>query len=73
VNILVIIESKLEKVEWYYQCQCCGAIIKTSMHEKVPIPPTECYESEGGCGRKSKFIDKTNEILHYKLEQSKKK
>jgi len=58
-----------EKVEWSYQCQKCGAIIRTTHHQKIPIPPDECWEDQGGCGRKPKFIDITNELLHRKIEQ----
>lgn len=65
---------KEEKVEWFYQCQKCGALIRSSAHEKIPVPPSECYEDQGGCGRSGKNIRNiTFEILTNKIRQLEKK
>jgi len=45
--------------ERMYQCQKCGAVIKSTDHKIIPIEPDECWEDQGGCGRKTKFKDIT--------------
>ena len=38
-----------------FQCLKCGAIIKLEQDEQFVKEPLECFESEGGCGRTTKF------------------
>lgn len=38
-----------------FQCQKCGAIIKTEQNEDILKEPSECLEDQGGCGRAAHF------------------
>lgn len=38
-----------------FQCQKCGAVLHVEQSERTITEPSECYESEGGCGRISTF------------------
>lgn len=48
-------DVKAKPVVAAFQCQKCGAIIKVDQSEDILKEPTECYESDGGCGRVSTF------------------
>ena len=52
---------------WTYQCNKCGAIIRTSDHKLVPVPPAECYADQGGCGKTSTFNDVTDYFLRQEI------
>ncbi len=47
------VRPKLENAA--FQCLRCGAIIRVSQDDTVLKEPLECYEDQGGCGRKSSF------------------
>lgn len=38
-----------------FQCLKCGAIIKVPQDEQLLKEPLECYEDQGGCGRRTSF------------------
>ena len=59
--------------DFLWQCNKCGGVIKTKEYQVIPIPPSECYEDEGGCGRESMFVNITNQIKHKKLEEENQK
>ena len=43
-------------VSFEWECYDCGAVIKTDTNiSPTNISPAECFEEEGGCGRKSDF------------------
>ncbi len=46
-----------------FECKKCGAIIKVPQEENTLREPTECYASQGGCGRKSSFKLLTEESV----------
>jgi len=56
-----IIEVYAYKVipENLWRCLKCGALIESNKEEK---PPLECYEKQGGCGRKGPFEQVTKSI-----------
>ena len=73
IQKIMVKQQEPEEVEWIYQCQKCGAVIRSKEHKKIPIPPTACHEDQGGCGRNSKMKDITNEYLHRELRKLREK
>ena len=55
------------KEEWeYFRCQMCGAIIRVDQSpydEPKIVYPLECYECQGGCGRKTKLLRLKKEYM----------
>jgi len=47
------VRPKLEDAA--FQCLRCGAIIRVPQDENVLKEPLECYEDQGGCGRRTSF------------------
>ena len=50
---------QLKGIKRQFQCENCGAIITSEDYIIIPIPPSECHENQGGCGRTTKFMDVT--------------
>ena len=48
-------DVKMKALIAAFQCSKCGAIIRVEQTEDILKEPSECYESEGGCGRASSF------------------
>jgi replicative DNA helicase Mcm len=47
-----------------FQCQKCGAVIRVEQHDDSIREPVECYEDQGGCGRKTSF-DFNDSLSHF--------
>ncbi|MEA2054857.1 MAG: LAGLIDADG family homing endonuclease [Candidatus Thermoplasmatota archaeon] len=47
------VRPKLEDAA--FQCLKCGAIIRVPQNENILKEPLECYEDQGGCGRRTSF------------------
>jgi hypothetical protein len=71
-------DKKVELDCEYFECQNCGAIIKVNQIEKrekyanseyTIFHPTECYENQGGCGKKSKFLRLKKEYVQNNLKR----
>lgn len=63
-----------------FQCGKCGAIIRVEQKDEALNEPAECYEDQGGCGRKSSwelndalsmFIDSQRLEIQERLEDLK--
>lgn len=63
-----------------FQCSKCGAIIRVEQRDDSLTEPAECYEDQGGCGRKSSwelndalstFIDSQRLEIQERLEDLK--
>jgi replicative DNA helicase Mcm len=63
------VRPKLEDAA--FQCSKCGAIIKVPQEEFMMKEPFECYEDQGGCGRRSSFkllTEESNFVDFQKIE-----
>jgi replicative DNA helicase Mcm len=48
-------DVKMKALIAAFQCSKCGTIINVEQSEDILKEPSECYESEGGCGKASSF------------------
>jgi len=71
-------EKKVKSGCEYFECQKCGTIIEVNQDEKrekyvisqyTIFHPTECYEDQGGCGRKSNFLRLKKEYVQTKFNK----
>lgn len=61
------VRPKLEDAA--FRCSKCGAIIKVPQEESMLKEPFECYEDQGGCGRRSSFKLLTDESKFVDLQK----
>lgn len=56
-------DVRMKPIVAAFQCQKCGAVIHVEQDEDILKEPSECYESDGGCGRASTFKFLPNQSL----------